>query len=477
MGETWDGDWGEDELDSWVAGYESERRRATDTREVWLRSYDPFISQRRFHDSVARFKGFSGPVGSGKSLALAAEALRLAYLNPGLPGVVGAPTYPMLRDVTRAAFLELIEICGVPYKFKVNDNEVLLTEPRSLVRFRSMDKPTSLVGSNLAWFGVDELTYCKEDSWRRLEARLRHPKAKHLEGFAGWTPKGFDWVYGRFIGDSRVSGYDVILAQPGENRSLPPDYYDRLKASYDDKFYQQEVLGKYLSIFAGQVYYAFDRARNVSPVQFDPQRPICWTLDFNVNPAASVVGQLFGQFPHRTFNALQEIVLPNSNTLAACRVFRERIQAYLDILQGDRYGVVPLRVMVYGDPAGSQRKSSADLTDWKIVSDFLMADPSLEVSFHVDSSHPRIKARVNAMNGALLNADRVSRLTIHPSCKALTADLEQVSWRVDSSGGSTGELNSGAENKLTHVSDAVGYLVEKELGMRQVSGERSGYII
>jgi hypothetical protein len=55
--------------------------------------YEPLPSQRRFHASEARFKGFSGPIGSGKSQALCQEAIRLSYLNPGRQGLVGAPTY------------------------------------------------------------------------------------------------------------------------------------------------------------------------------------------------------------------------------------------------------------------------------------------------------------------------------------------------------------------------------------------------
>ena len=59
--------------------------------------YAPLPSQRKFHGSSARFKGFSGPIGSGKSQALCQEAIRLSYLNPGRQGLVGAPTYPNCR--------------------------------------------------------------------------------------------------------------------------------------------------------------------------------------------------------------------------------------------------------------------------------------------------------------------------------------------------------------------------------------------
>jgi hypothetical protein len=76
----------------------------TRCREI---DYSPLPSQRRFHSSTARFKGFSGPIGSGKSQALCHEAIRLSYLNPGRQGLIGAPTYslPLSRGMRRSADL------------------------------------------------------------------------------------------------------------------------------------------------------------------------------------------------------------------------------------------------------------------------------------------------------------------------------------------------------------------------------------
>jgi len=54
--------------------------------------YSPLPSQGRFHKLDCRFKGFSGPVGSGKSQALCQEAIKLAYVNAGRMGLIGAPT-------------------------------------------------------------------------------------------------------------------------------------------------------------------------------------------------------------------------------------------------------------------------------------------------------------------------------------------------------------------------------------------------
>src|SRR6476646_10941835 len=87
----------------------------------WEILFDPLPSQREFVECEARCKGFSGPVGSGKSMALCFTALRLATENPGCQGLLGAPTYRMMRDVTQAAFLRLLDENNVPYDFSKSD--------------------------------------------------------------------------------------------------------------------------------------------------------------------------------------------------------------------------------------------------------------------------------------------------------------------------------------------------------------------
>src|ERR1035437_2474572 len=258
-------------------------------------AYRPLPSQQKFHDSKARFKGFSGPIGSGKSQAVCHEAIRLSYLNQGRMGLLGAPTYPMLRDATQAALFEILNGNGIPFDHNKAENTLIMRDTRSKILFRPMDEFERLRGTNLAWFGLDELTYTQEESWQRLEGRLRDPKAARLCGFGVWTPKGYDWVYRKFIAETHVVGYQAILAKPNENRHLlaqVPDYYERLRNSYDAKFYAQEVLGSYLSMDGSRLYSSFDHNTHIKDLALDSRLPLLWTLDFNVDPMSSLVAQV-----------------------------------------------------------------------------------------------------------------------------------------------------------------------------------------
>ncbi|MCZ2156774.1 MAG: phage terminase large subunit, partial [Bryobacterales bacterium] len=235
-------------------------------------------------------------MGSGKSQALCQEAIRLAFVNGGTMGLLGAPTYPMLRDATRRALLTVLEENEIPFVHHKSESTIELTQNGSKILLRSLDEYERLRGTNLAWFGIDELTYCKEDAWLRLEGRLREPKASQHCGFAVWTPKGKDWVYRRFVGEKNPE-YAVIFARPRENRHIlktDPGFYDRLQRTYSDAFYRQEVLGEYLLSDNRRVYAGFSREVHEEAVELDPERPLLWALDFNVSPFCSVLCQRYG---------------------------------------------------------------------------------------------------------------------------------------------------------------------------------------
>lgn len=167
-----------------------------------LLGYKPLRSQDLFHRSESRFKCFIGPVGSGKTKALCAEAIRVALENPGGTGLLGAPTYPMLRDVTLTTLVSLLEGSGIRYDLNKSAFTIRFLETGAAVLFRSLDAHERLRGTNLAWFGIDEITYTSEEAWLRLEARLRDPQAESLMGFGAGTPRGFDWVYEKISGET-----------------------------------------------------------------------------------------------------------------------------------------------------------------------------------------------------------------------------------------------------------------------------------
>lgn len=420
-------------------------------------AYEPLPSQRMFHQSSARFKGFSGPIGSGKSQALCQEAIKLSYLNSGRMGLLGAPTYPMLRDATQATLFEILDSNAIPYEHNKAENTLLMKETRSKIVFRAVDEFERLRGTNLAWFGLDELTYTQEEAWLRLEGRLRDPRATRLCGFAVWTPKGYDWVYRKFMAGSG-NGYTAIVAKPFENRFLLdkiPDFYDRLKESYDAKFYEQEVLGNYLNLTGGKVYTSFSREDHVTNLETDPRQPLLWALDFNVDPMSSVVAQFVGDTTH----VLDEIVLRNATTAQACEEFLRRYPRH------------EAGVKVYGDASGFHEQTTG-ASDYAMVRDHFLAHTSTPVKYCVPRSNPSVRERVNLTNARLRSASGQVGLRIDAKCKELIKDFEQVAYKTD-----TNQVDKDRDRLRTHLSDALGYLLCQEYMPRPTIGERQGRLL
>ncbi len=416
----------------------------------WPRTCLP--SQAEFHGLAARFKGFSGPVGSGKSAALGLEAIRQCYVNRGRLGVLAAPTFAMLRDATLSGLYQVLAEQDFDFELRKTDGELTIKGPESTALLRSLDEPERLRGTNLAWFGIDELSYASEDAWLRLEARLRDPKAKKLCGFGVWTPQGHDWVYKRFV-QTPVAGYKCVRARPFENRFLlnqTPDYYERLESSYDPKFYRQEVLGDYLNSRADRVYHCFNPAVHVVRRNYDPGKALLWALDFNVAPMSSVLLQRDGA----RIVVIDEIVLDRATTEEACQEFENRYKTHTEIVE------------IFGDASGNSFHTTG-LSDYSMLQNALYRAGIRRVKMHVPASNPTVLKRVNKVNALLTNALGEVRLEIDPRCKELIKDLEEVLFKPDS-----GIVDKARDPRRTHASDALGYAIWQLYGEQPSAGEK-----
>ncbi len=315
-----------------------------------------------------------------------------------------------------------------------------------------MDDFERLRGTNLAWFGLDELTYTPQPVWSRLEGRLRDPKATKLCGFAVWTPKGYDWVYQRFVAEP-VQGYEVILAKPFENRHLldhVPDFYERLRLSYDKQFFEQEVLGEYVNMYGGRVYGAFDRGRHVRPIQLDPAKPLLWALDFNVDPMCSVLAQIAGG----EIRVADEIQIRYSTTRQACEEFLKRYKNH------------PAGLIIYGDASGNAQQTTGN-TDYEIIREFFRVHTNMKVQYRVPRANPHVRERISLVNSKLWSASGEASLFVDSKCAELIKDLEQVSYKQDST-----QIDKDRDRRRTHLSDALGYLVWQECRPLPQAGEQ-----
>jgi len=326
---------------------------------------------------------------------------------------------------------------------------------------RGADNYDSLRGDGLDFVVLDEYASISREAWTGV---LRPALADREGGalFIG-TPQGFNHFHELVESAAGQPDWEVFQYTTAEGGNVSQKELESAAQELDERTYRQEFEAKFATLGVGQAYYAFDRVHQVKNFPFNPHVELCWSLDFNMNPLCSVIAQVHEK---GGVVVLEELILPDSNTAAACEEFLSRSEKW--------FTGVPIGICVYGDSTGEQRRTSASRTDWQIVKDFFGRYPErFHARFRIPSANPPVKDRVNCVNSKIRNHAGQYRLIVNPSCKSLIRDLEQVCWKTDPHGNPLVELDK-SDPMRTHVSDALGYLVAREFPMSALRGERSG---
>jgi len=361
-------------------------------------------------DITSEQLAFVAGFGAGKTFAGCYKGLGLACANPNTAG--------------------MLEEENISFDFKATENKITIIEPNSEVWFRSADDPDRLKGSNLAWCGLDEAAQMEEEAYIIALSRIREPKARIRQLFITTTPEGYNWLY------EKQDKLKMVNASTEDNPYIPESYVKMLYENYDAQLIEQYLHGKFVLLNKGQVYYAFDRNKNIVEQKYNSTLPIILCVDFNINPSCYAVIQ---HYPNADY-VIDEIVLKNSNTETASRKVRDKYP------EGE--------IIVYGDYSGVQRHSSSATTDFEIIKTII--NPS-EIRI---KPNPPVIDRVNAVNSRLCNAMGVRRMFLDPSCKVAIRDFEQVVYKE-------GKREIDKTNlDLTHISDAIGYYSEYEYSLK-----------
>ncbi|MBF6588949.1 MAG: hypothetical protein IVW57_00275 [Ktedonobacterales bacterium] len=204
--------------------------------------------QRAFVDSTAPYSFYVGGIGAGKTYAGSVRSIIRALTMPGSLGLIGAPTYPMLRDTTARSFFSLLP--REAYRSYNRSEQHLTLANGAEILFRSLDEPDRVRGLNLAWYWLDEAPLCGYYAWQVLKGRLRQQGQTPIAWATG-TPHGRDGFWRDFEGHLQPH-HQLFRASTLENAvNLPEGYVDSL--GYEGAFYDQEVLGLFTA-FEGLVY-------------------------------------------------------------------------------------------------------------------------------------------------------------------------------------------------------------------------------
>ena len=210
--------------------------------------------QGKFVNSKKRYILNSGGVGSGKTYSIVVRAIKLMYDYPGIFGLIGAQTYPLLRDTTLREFLTVLPPSWITSYNKSNQHFVL--KNGSEVIFRSFDDPNKLKSLNLGFAAIEEMTDVGEETFKMLRTRMRQDKTPGCI-FGATNPGTFgNWVYRYFIEDGgKLQSSEIIYSISADNFYLPSAYLDDLghMKTSNPEYYQRMVMGKW-GLLEGVIY-------------------------------------------------------------------------------------------------------------------------------------------------------------------------------------------------------------------------------
>lgn len=423
---------------------------------IILKNYKAHEGQEAFHYAcryLYRFTLCLAGIRGGKTVAGAREAGKdaLEARGKGVYAII-APTFNMLDRTTWMEFEEAN--AGIIAKTIDSKKIIILKNGREVHGF-SAENPDRLRNATFVGFWGDEAREWKSfrDIWKILLGRVLSTNGK---GIITSSPNSFDEMHEIFVAQKR-KGYGVVSFPTYANTYLDRANIDELANSYDAKFAEQEISGKFV-IFQGAVYYTFSRKDNAGDLafkvcQYNPNQAIDLCCDFNVDPMAWTLAQTYTRPDAlKEVRVFDEIFLQNSNTEECCKEFIVR------------YPHHKAGINLYGDATGKARHSSSNRSNWKIIKDLL---GHYGLTVRVPTANPAERDRINSVNGMICDSKGRRKVLVNPNkCPKLIRDFEQVPFKPG-----TTQIDKGKDFSLTHPSDGLGYMLDKEFSLTKTKAE------
>jgi len=377
----------------------------------------------------SRYKAFIGGVGSGKTWIGAVWTFLKTQQKPGLTGLVGGLTYPMLRDVILPVWEKV-----APEVFWTMDRVGMIAQMKngSKVLFRSLESERQIDrirGLTINWAWVDEGPYLPEYAWEVIQGRLR--EGEDQEAILTGTPRGLNWVYHRW-GLKQNPDYQAVMGVSSDsNPFLDPGYYKSLLEGYTGEYLKQEFYGQFIR-FQGLVYLEFNEPVHVISRSRVEQLVSGWSLADGTRMEGVQEWRYCYDSGFQNPRVLLQLARtgnPLAPVWVVCREFYQKqsrlsdaIPIFQDMMQ-DRKGPV------YADPSAKGE-----------------AEEMKKAGLEVHPGYNEVSSGIQTIKGLLSQ----NRLLVSESCPMTIAEFNSYRWEE------TG-LKDKPVKEMDHSLDALRY--------------------
>lgn len=382
--------------------------------------------QKTICDSQERFRVAVTGRRFGKTHVAMRELARFASQKPDSLVWYVAPSYRMAKGIVWDQLKGKLK--DLRWVEATNEAELTMRlKNGSKICLKGADSPDSLRGVGLDFIVLDEFQDITPETWTSVLRPTLSDKNGHAL-FLG-TPRGVgSWSHEMYNTAKQNTDWDSFTYTTLDGKNVPEEEIEQAKRDMDQRTFEQEYLATFTT-YSGVVYYNFSRDDSVQPVATPDTREIHCGIDFNVDPMSVCISVI----ENNRIYFIDEICMRGSNTDEVCDEIKRRYPKS--------------RIIMYPDPAGRQRKTSAGgRTDISILQ-------NAGFGVQVRNSHTPIRDRVNAVNSKLLNTAGERSLFVDPKCKQIIDSLEKMVYKP-------GTSVIEKDGELDHMADAVGYLVD-----------------
>lgn len=430
-----------------------------------------------FHMSERKIKALCGPMGSGKSVAVTMEFVRLCMESDiSINGIVMRESHKQLHDSTRKTVEEWL---GTFSHWKESEKTLYVTLPNyagkeithtlAFRHARREAEATSLLSTEYAFIWFEEPVPAfqndlggvigaglPEGMFSVAVGRLRQKGAPRKHIVLSFNPPSkFHWVYKQFFKPTAAELAKANMAlfrQPaGENATnLDPDYYDTMRRIMSPELVARFVDGECRTVYPGKAVFPGFKENVHFREELEPidGLPVIIGLDFGLTPAC-LFAQIsaFGQL-----RVLKELQMYNASAL-------DMAPQIMSVMRNEFSGLKLHHG--WGDPAGKTKAQSDLSTAFDILRKELKV-PIHEGAVAIRERQEAVNGRVNAMVGGepgiLIDSNR---------CGMLSEGLQGAYRYPKNADASISPVP--LKNEYSHLADALQYLCAGEFSA--VTGE------
>jgi hypothetical protein len=419
-------------------------------------TYDVLPKFYPLFDEKSYYLLIYGGSGSGKSVFAAQKLIARCLKEKGHRFLVVRKT---LKSIEESTFHNLKLNLGHLIKFcRINETKKSIRFPNgSEIISTGVDDPEKIKSiSGISGIWVEEMTELDKSDFDQIDLRLRGERQQYKQVIGTFNPVSEEsWVKKEFI-DKVTENIHIHHSNYLDNLYL--DDTDRAKLegrfSADENLYRIYVLGEWGRVKTGAEFYnKFMYNEHVKSCQYDPERPLHISFDFNIVPYQTCeVIQIEKTTTGYLVRIIREICLKNPrNTIDdVCDEFKT-------IFASHRAGVY-----IYGDASGRRRNDSdrQNRTNYDKIESMLKSFIN-ERSNRVQRSNPLIIEAKGFVNRILAGVEPV-RILIDPGCKYLIEDMQGC--KEDIEGKKSKErvydkVTKEVYEQYGHTSDALTYFL------------------